>query len=304
MRNLFVATAVLAAMLTVGVQPACAAQAQSRNSEATVAEPKVRSNAALVLDQDSGEVLYGKNAQAIVPIASITKLMTAMVVLDAHLDPEEKIRVTKADIDSLKGSPSRLRVGTVLTRDDMLRLALMASENRAASALGRNYPGGLESFVRAMNGKAQQIGMNGSHFADPTGLSSKNVSTAEDLAVLVRSAHGYPQIRYYSTATTYSVRVGGKYHLDFYNTNRLVGSDSWDIGLSKTGFINEAGRCLVMQATLAGRAVIIVLLDSWGKYTRIGDANRIRRWLEVASGDHRASASNAVVGASHPVVLR
>ena len=279
-----------------------AAPAESRNSE--VAEPKIRSNAALVLDQQSGEVLYGKNAQAIVPIASITKLMTAMVVLDANLDPGEKILITKADIDSLRGSPSRLRVGTVLTRDDLLRLALMASENRAASALARNYPGGADSFVRAMNLKAQRIGMNGSHFADATGLSSRNVSTAEDLAVLVRSAHAYPKIREYSTAISYSVSVGSKYHLDFFNTNRLVGSDSWDIGLSKTGFINEAGRCLVMQATLAGRAVIIVLLDSWGRLTRIGDANRIRKWLELASGRGHASASGAVAGAQRSVVLR
>lgn len=300
MRNLFVV--VLMALVTAGALPARAAPAESGNSE--VAEPKIRSNAALVLDQQSGEVLYGKNAQAVVPIASITKLMTAMVVLDANLDPEEKIRVTKADVDSLRGSPSRLQVGTVLARDDLLRLALMASENRAASALGRNYPGGPDSFVRAMNLKARQIGMNGSHFADATGLSSKNVSTAEDLAVLVRSAHAYPKIREYSTATAYSVRVGGKYHLDFYNTNRLVGSQSWDIGLSKTGFINEAGRCLVMQATLAGRAVIIVLLDSWGRLTRIGDANRIRKWLELASGRGHASASSAMAGAQRSVVLR
>ena len=296
LRNLFLANVVLAAALAAGVAPAIAGRAASEADEAlAAAKLKLQSSAALVLDHQSGEILYGKNTQAIVPIASITKLMTAMVVLDANLDPEEKILITQDDVDWLRGSHSRLRVGATLTRDALLRLALMASENRAAYALGRSYPGGLESFVHAMNLKAQLVGMNGSHFADPTGLSSSNVSTAADLATLVRSAHRYEKIREYSTSTAFEVSLGGKHPVAFHNTNRLVGSGAWDIGLSKTGFINEAGRCLVMQATLAGRAVIIVLLDSWGKYSRIGDANRIRKWLEVASG--RGSTSNKAAAA-------
>ena len=272
--------------------PALAGRPAAEADQTLAGTLKLRSNAALVLDQHSGEVLYGKNTQAVVPIASITKLMTAMVVFDANLDPEEKVLITQDDVDWLRGSHSRLRVGATLSRDELLRLALMASENRAASALGRSYPGGADSFVRAMNLKAQLLGMNGSRFADATGLSSTNVSTAEDLATLVRAAHRYPKIREYSTATAYQVSLGGKHPVAFRNTNRLLGSSAWDIGLSKTGFISEAGRCLVMQATLAGRTVIIVLLDSWGKYTRIGDANRIRKWLEVASG-HGSSANRA-----------
>jgi D-alanyl-D-alanine endopeptidase (penicillin-binding protein 7) len=292
LRNLFLASVVLAAVLAAGVRPAIAGRAVSETDEALAAKLKLQSSAALVLDQQSGEILYGKNTQVVAPIASITKLMTAMVVLDANLDPEERIVITQDDVDWLRGSHSRLRVGALLTRDELLRLALMASENRAASALGRNYPGGPESFVRAMNLKAQILGMNGSRFADPTGLSSTNVSTAEDLATLVRSAHRYAKIREYTTSTGYEVSLGGRHPVAFRNTNRLVGTGAWDIGLSKTGFINEAGRCLVMQATLAGRGVIIVLLDSWGKYSRIGDANRIRKWLEIASG-HGSSSNKA-----------
>ena len=297
MRNLFLASVVLATVLAAGVRPAIAGRAVSETDEARTAKLTLESNAVLVLDHQSGEILYGKNTQAVVPIASITKLMTAMVVLDANLDPEEKIVITQDDVDWLRGSHSRLRVGALLTRDELLRLALMASENRAASALGRAYPGGLESFVRAMNLKAQLLGMNGSRFADSTGLSSANVSTAGDLATLVRSAYRYPKIRQYTTSTAYAVNLGGRRPVAFRNTNRLVGSGAWDIGLSKTGFINEAGRCLVMQATLAGRMVIIVLLDSWGKYSRIGDANRIRKWLEIASGhghfSNKAAAAKA-----------
>ena len=284
MRSLFLASVAgvtLAAALTGLSGPAAAAQAGA--DDALAAKLKLHSHAALVLDQQSGEVLYGKNTQAIVPIASITKLMTAMVVLDSNLDPEESISIAKDDIDWLRGSHSRLKVGAALSRDELLRLALMASENRAASALARSHPGGVEAFVRSMNLKAQMLGMNGSRFADATGLSSTNVSTAEDLATLARAAHRYPKIRQYSTAIAFEVSLGGKHSVAFRNTNRLVSSGAWDIGLSKTGFINEAGRCLVMQATLAGRAVIIVLLDSWGKYSRIGDANRIRKWIELAS---------------------
>jgi serine-type D-Ala-D-Ala endopeptidase (penicillin-binding protein 7) len=246
-------------------------------------EPSLRSQAALVLDQDSGEVLLGKNAQSRLPIASLTKLMTAIVTLDAELDPYEPLKITKADVDRLRRSQSRLPVGAVLSRDDMLHVALMASENRAASALGNSYPGGKEAIVLAMNLKAQMLGMSGTRFDDATGLSGRNVSTAEDLAKLVRAAHAYPKIREYSTSTSYQVKVGRR-AMRFGNTNRLVLNSHWDIGLSKTGYISEAGRCLVMQATLAGRSVIIVLLDSWGKYTRVADAVRIRQWLEVALG--------------------
>jgi serine-type D-Ala-D-Ala endopeptidase (penicillin-binding protein 7) len=243
----------------------------------------LRSSSVLVLDQGSGEVIYGKNAHAVVPIASITKVMTAMVVLDAQLDPQELISVTDEDVDWLRGSSSRLPVGTTLTRDQMLQLALMASENRAAYALSRAYPGGRTAFVAAMNEKARSLGLQGTRFADPTGLSSTNVSTAEDLATLVASAHTYPTIREYSTRTGLEMQIG-KRIVAFRNTNRLVSNPSWEIGLSKTGFINEAGRCLVMQAQLAGRAVIMVLLDSWGTQSRLADAMRIRQWVEAAAG--------------------
>ncbi len=289
----------LAAVLVGLSGPAAAARVGADDAQA--AKLKLHSHAALVLDQQSGEVLYGKNVQTIVPIASITKLMTAMVVLDANLDPEESIPIAKDDIDWLRGSQSRLKVGATLTRDELLRLALMASENRAASALARSYPGGADAFVRAMNLKAQLLGMSGSRFADATGLSSTNVSTAEDLATLVRAAHRYPKIREYSTATGLQVSLGGRHPVAFRNTNRLVSSGAWDIGLSKTGFINEAGRCLVMQATLAGRAVIIVLLDSWGKYSRIGDAYRIRKWLELASGRGSSATRSAAARERAPL---
>lgn len=243
----------------------------------------LKSSAALILDEQTGEVLYGKNAGAIVPIASITKLMTAMVVLDANLNPDEHLTVTNDDVDFLRGSSSRLAVGVSLSRDEMLRLALMASENRAASALSRHYPGGRDAFVQTMNLKARLLGLEGTRFSDGTGLSSTNVSTAEDLAKLVRAAHRYPKISEYSTASNLSLTVG-KRPMAFRNTNALVTNRDWDIGLSKTGYINEAGRCLVMQAMLAGRGVVIVLLDSWGKYTRTADAVRVRQWLEVAAG--------------------
>jgi len=255
-------------------------------------EPALKSQVALVLDQESGEILLGKNTQSRLPIASLTKLMTAIVTLDAELDPDEPVTITKADVDRLRGSHSRLQVGTTLTRDELLHVALMASENRAASALASSYPGGKDSCVLAMNLKAQLLGMSGTRFEDGTGLSSRNVSTAQDLAKLVRAAHAYPKIRDYTTSVSYQVKVGRR-AMRFGNTNRLTLSSRWDIGLSKTGYLADAGRCLVMQVTLAGRSIIIVLLDSWGKYTRVGDATRIRQWLEFASGRsglHRSSA--------------
>jgi len=260
--------------------PALAAAAPVSNGDDPLpARLALESSAAVVLDQDTGRVLYGKNAQSIAPIASITKLMTAMVVLDAELDMDEPITITHADADALRNTRSRLNEGATLRREELLRLALMSSENRAAAALSRAYPGGREAFIRAMNLKAQSLGLTGTRYADATGLSSSNVSTAEDLAALVRAAHTYPRIREFSTATSHEVVVGGR-RLAYHNTNALVSNDNWDIGLSKTGFINEAGRCLVMQAVLAGRNVVIVLLDSWGKYARMTDALRIRSWME------------------------
>lgn len=243
------------------------------------AEPQLRSAAVLVLDQDTGEVLLSRNTDSVAPIASLTKLMTALITVEAKLPLDEVIEITDADIDTLKGTGSRLRVGSSFTREDLLKLALMASENRAASALGRSYPGGKSAFVQAMNHKAHELHMSATHFVEPTGLSSANVSSAEDLAKLVRAAHRMPLIRDYSTMARHEVRIKGR-PASFVNTNALVRAGSWDIGLSKTGFINEAGRCLVMQANFNARSVIIVLLDSIGKYTRVADAKRIRQWLE------------------------
>ncbi|HET7596632.1 MAG TPA: D-alanyl-D-alanine endopeptidase [Burkholderiales bacterium] len=249
-------------------------------NEAGPGHPALKSSSAMVVRQDDGTLLYSKNANAVVPIASITKLMTAMVVLDAKLPLGQHITVSTDDIDDIKGTHSRLRVGSRLTREDMLRIALMASENRAASALSRAYPGGTRAFVAAMNEKAMQLGMYRSHFVDSTGLSSENVSTARDLVAMVRAAYGYPLIREFTTQPEYAVEIVGGRMLKYRNSNRLVRNDDWDIGLSKTGYISEAGRCLVMQTVISATPLVIVLLDSWGRLTRIGDANRIRKWIE------------------------
>ncbi len=245
--------------------------------------PNLKSAAALVVDLADGNTIYGKNTQNKTPIASITKLMTSMVVLDANLPPEETIYIDAADYDSIKHTGSRLGMGTGLPRRDMLRLALMSSENRAANSLSRAYPGGTPAFVAAMNRKAGELGMRQTQFVDPTGLSSENVSTAEDLVKMVKGAYEYPLIREFTTTSAHGVETTNGRSLQFRNSNGLVrNSDSnWDIGLSKTGYISEAGRCLVMQAKIAARPVIIILLDSWGKQTRIGDANRIKKWLET-----------------------
>ena len=243
---------------------------------------KLGSAVAMVVDQASGATIYSHNAANQAPIASITKLMSAMVLLDAGLNMEEPITVAEEDVDSLRNSGSRLRVGTTLTRQDMLQIALMASENRATAALARTYPGGTARFVAAMNHKAAELGMSHSHFVDPTGLHSENVSTAEDLVKMVRAGHNYEQIRAITTTEAYDVVQDNGRRTPYNNTNALVKSPAWEIGLSKTGFINEAGRCLVMQAKIASRPVIIVLLDSWGKYTRIADANRVKKWLEAS----------------------
>ena len=241
----------------------------------------LKSSSALVVEQDGQEVLYAKNVDAVVPIASITKLMTAKVVLDAGLPLDEPIAISSADIDALKHTRSRLKVGTVLTRADLLKLALMASENRAAAALARSYPGGTTAFVAAMNQKAIELGMWRTRFVDGTGLSSDNVSTAQDLVRLVRGAYRHELIREYSTEASHTVELANGRRLKYSNSNRLVRNAGWDIGLSKTGYISEAGRCLVLQAKIATTPVIIVLLDSWGKLTRIGDANRIKKWIET-----------------------
>jgi serine-type D-Ala-D-Ala endopeptidase (penicillin-binding protein 7) len=220
-----------------------------------------------------------KNSEAVVPIASIPKLMTAMVILERGLDLEQRIVLSREDIDSVKVMRSRLRTGTALTREELLMLALMASENRAAAALGRTYPGGMPAFVTAMNAKAETLGMTDSHFVEPTGLSPANVASARDLAKLVRAAHAYPLIREYSTRGKARV-MSFRRPLNFVNTNALVHSSYWEIDLSKTGYISQAGRCLVMQVRMADKDLIVVLLNSWGKRSRIGDANRIRAWLE------------------------
>lgn len=243
----------------------------------------LKSASALVLDQSTGRALLEKQAAAVVPIASLTKLMTAMVLLDAHLDPNELLTITSDDKDSLRHSRSRLPVGTRLPREQALLLALLASENRAAHALGRTYPGGLINFVQAMNEKARELGLSGTHFEDPSGLSSGNVATAWDLAHLLQAAYRYPEIRDFTTRPATSIQTGRR-SIQFPNTNALVRNPRWNIGLSKTGYIEEAGRCLVMQAMLANRPVLVILLDSWGKYTRLGDANRIKQWLEAHPG--------------------
>ena len=242
--------------------------------------PGLHSHAALLLDMQNGEALYQKNATQVVPIASITKLMTAMVMLDAQLPMNEELVITEDDVDTLKGSRSRLAVGTQLTRQETLLLALMSSENRAAHALGRNYPGGIPAFVAAMNRKAQELGMTNSRFLDPTGLNSGNVSTARDLAKMVAAASKYAAIREASTTSDAKFDVRGRVQ-EYRNTNPLVRSDSWDIGVSKTGFIREAGKCLVMQAKVNNRPMLFVLLDSEGSMTRVGDANRLKKWAEA-----------------------
>ena len=245
-------------------------------------ELDLKSGVALVVDQDTNEVLFSKNGATVLPIASLTKLMTGVVISEARLPMNEPITITQDDIDTEKGSRSRLSVGTTLTRAEMLHLALMSSENRAANALGRTYPGGLPEFVRLMNAKAKQLGMRATRYVEPTGLSSQNQSSAQDLAILVNAAYKDQAVREYSTSPGYEVSVGAR-TLQYNTTNRLVKNPEWDIGLQKTGFISEAGQCLVMQTKIAGRKLIMVFLDSAGKYSRLGDAERVRRWVESNS---------------------
>ncbi len=236
---------------------------------------------ALIVNQNTGEVLYAKDTAAQTSIASLTKLMTAMVTLDAKLPMDEEITITREDANTLKNTSSKLPVGTVLSRSELLNIALIASDNRAAAALGRSYPSGESGFINAMNIKALQLDMTRSEFADATGLNNRNISTAEDLVKLVKAAYQYPDIREISTTASYEAFVKGHRNpVNFNNTNRLVRKSDWVIGLSKTGFIQEAGRCLVMQAMIGGQPLIIVLLKSYGSATRTADANRIRKWIE------------------------
>ncbi len=272
-------------------QPDTSALAQNLKGD-----PDLRSSMALIVDESTGEIIYSKNADARTSIASITKLMTAMVSLDARLPLTENVTISNDDIDRVKGTHSRLNVGASLTRRELLHLALMSSENRAAAALARSYPGGTHAFVAAMNKKAERLGMSNTHFADSSGLRSENQSTAEDLARMVRAAHTYPIIHELTTTASYDLqmpiykRARKLAHkklvlrnVAFRNTNKLVREKEWEIGISKTGYISEAGHCLVMQATIANQPLIIVLLDSAGKYTRIEDAERVKRWLESNS---------------------
>jgi D-alanyl-D-alanine endopeptidase (penicillin-binding protein 7) len=268
----------------------------------------LRSSVALVLDQNTSEVLFEKNANVALPIASITKLMTGLVVLEANLDLNQTLVISDDDVDRHKFSSSRLPVGARMTRGNLLHIALMSSENRAASALGRNYPGGTPAFIAAMNAKARELGMNDTRYVDASGLSSQNVSSARDLARLVAYAHQKPLLRQYSTDPNWVVEASGR-PMRYNNTNYLVALPDWNIGLQKTGFINEAGRCLVMQAMIQGRNVIMVFLDSKGKMSRTADAGRMRRWLEAltpdtmtpstAAGTTTASAAAAAANAAH-----
>jgi D-alanyl-D-alanine endopeptidase (penicillin-binding protein 7) len=243
--------------------------------------PKLKSSSVLVVDQSDSSVLYSHNSDVAAPIASITKLMTVLVVLDAKQPLDEPLEITEEETNLPKPNFSRLTVGTVLTRADMMHLALMASENRAAHALGANYPGGMPALVRAMNAKAEALGMTSSRFVEPTGLSSENVASPEDLSKLVIAASRNAVMREYSTDPSYSVRVH-RHLVEFRNTDKLVQNPGWNIIVQKTGYIAEAGKCLVMEAVIEGRNVVIVLLDSLGKYTRVADAQRVKSWMEAS----------------------
>jgi D-alanyl-D-alanine endopeptidase (penicillin-binding protein 7) len=263
-----------------GPQPGQGAGAPKSGGSRSIG-PALRSNVALVIDTAKGETLYAKHSDQVAPVASITKLMTAMVVLDAQSPLDETIEIDRADVDTRKHTHSRLPVGARLGRGELLVLALMASENRAAAALARTHPGGTAACLEAMNRKAQELGMLRTRFTDPAGLSGENVSSAEDLSRMVLAAITYPAIREATTTSFHAVTLSDGRVLEFRNTDGLVNNKTWNIGLSKTGYINEAGRCLVLHAEISARQIVIVLLNSWGKYTRQGDANRIRRWMEA-----------------------
>ena len=282
--GLFLAILAMQASAKVIRTPAKAA----RDPAKLVRDLKLKSSSVLIMDASDSSVLYARHSDVPMPIASITKLMTALVVLDANQPLDEPIQITDADRDLPKGSFSRLTVGTVLTRGDLMHLALMSSENRAAHALGNNYPGGMPAMVAAMNAKAAELGMASSHFVDPTGLSSQNMASPEDLSKLVIAASHNPSIREYSTDSHYAVKVR-RHMVEFRNTDNLVANPTWNIIVQKTGYIAEAGKCLVMAAVIEGRSVVIVLLDSLGKYTRVADAKRIKTWMEASANQRVAS---------------
>ena len=267
-----------------------AAQAAPPKAAASTQKPDVRSKAVLVLDRSNGAVVYSRGADVAAPIASITKLMTALVVLDGQQPMDEVIEIVPADKARTQGNASRLQVGAKLTRQELLNLALMSSENRAAQALGRSYPGGETAFVRTMNVKARALGMTKTRFADPTGLSEDNVASASDLAKLVTAAGKNPVIREFSTSEARVVTVG-RQKVEFRNTNPLVRDPNWDIAVQKTGHIAAAGQCLVLQARIDGRPMVIVLLNSVGKYTRVADARRIRQWMAARTIVHSRSVT-------------
>jgi serine-type D-Ala-D-Ala endopeptidase (penicillin-binding protein 7) len=245
--------------------------------------PRLKSSSVLIVDQSDSSILFARHSDVAAPIASITKLMTALVVLDAKQPLDEPLTITQAERDLPKGGISRLTIGTVLSRGDLMHLALMSSENRAAHALGTHYPGGMPAIVRAMNAKAAALGMASTHFVDPTGLSSENVASPEDLSKLVVAASRNSIIRDYSTDSRYTVRVH-RHLVEFHNTDNLVANPAWNIIVQKTGYITEAGKCLVMEAVIEGRNVVIVLLDSFGKNTRVADAKRVKSWMEGTVG--------------------
>ena len=270
---------VITMILTAALGPLTPAVTLASNFSGLEGDPHLRSASALVIDID-GNVIYGKDINTIRPIASITKLMMAMVIIDSGVDLQEKITVTRDDRDLVQLTGSRLEYGATLTRKQMILLAIMSSENRAAAVLGRTFPGGMKQFVTQMNAKAAELGMRHSRFADPAGLNVENMSTASDLVKMVAAAYGYPLIRQASTTRRLEVYpYAGRGPLTYGNTNRLLKNESWDIALSKTGYINEAGRCLVMQANIEGESVSIVLLNSFGKLTPFGDSNRLRKWM-------------------------
>jgi D-alanyl-D-alanine endopeptidase (penicillin-binding protein 7) len=273
--GLLIASFVIHAAPATGTKKVATADARK------VSQPDVRSSAVLVIDAEDSSVLFARQAKKAVPIASITKLMTALVLLEGGQELDEPITITPADRDIEKGTGSRLRVGATLSRGDLLHIALMSSDNRAAHAVARRYPGGVPGMVAAMNKKARALGMKSARFADPSGLSPRNVASPQDLSILVLAAARNPTIRKFSTDHDFTVDVGRQRRLAFHNTNTLVQKSDWNILVQKTGYTNEAGRCLVMQTEIEGRPVVMVLMNSFGKYTRVADARRIRRWLEA-----------------------
>jgi D-alanyl-D-alanine endopeptidase (penicillin-binding protein 7) len=286
--------ACLLAVQTAGAGDNPVVLAKPKPKAHKVRQLNLKSHIALIYDEQGQHPLYKKHSDTVVPIASITKLMTAMVMLDAQLPMDQEVSVEDDDLNRIRRAKSRLRVGMTLTRSEMLKLALMASENRAALALARSYPGGPQAMVAAMNAKAHVLGMEDTRFFDPTGLDSDNVSTAQDLVKMVAAARRYPLIHQYTTSSSHSVEGLQGRNMRFSNTNPLVRNASWDIGISKTGYISEAGLCLVMEATIKQRPVIIVLLDSWGKHTRVGDANRIRSWMESLNAADSGGAGSSI----------